>query len=117
MAISTITYADSLFFPALLRAIEGAQSSVEILTFVCRTNYVGETRVRQSVDALKAAAERGVQVLVILNYARFEVDVAAATQWTGNLWPIDTGMLFRMNANLNTGRILTSNEVGIALMP
>jgi len=34
-----------------------------------------------------------------------------ATQWQGNLWPIEAGMLFRMNAHLVSGQILTSNEV------
>ncbi|NCO36021.1 MAG: hypothetical protein AUJ92_14520 [Armatimonadetes bacterium CG2_30_59_28] len=31
--------------------------------------------------------------------------------------PLEAGMLFRMNAHLNSGQILTSNEVSIALMP
>ncbi|NCO33285.1 MAG: hypothetical protein GW893_05360 [Armatimonadetes bacterium] len=38
---------------------------------------MGETRAREVLEALKAAAARGVKVLVILNYSRFERDVCA----------------------------------------
>ncbi|MBI3921320.1 MAG: hypothetical protein HY318_07885, partial [Armatimonadetes bacterium] len=73
----TITYPDALFFPAALRAVETATSSVQAMSFLFKTSYVGETRSKQFREALKAAAARGVKVLVVLNYSRFESDVAA----------------------------------------
>ena len=82
MASKTITYADSLFFNALLAKIEGATSMVEIATFLFRTDYVSETRAQQIADALKAAAARGVQVTVVLSYSRFETDVCESNYAT-----------------------------------
>ena len=73
----TITYPDALFFPALMRAIESATSCIEVMTFIFKTSYVGETRAREVLQALKAAAARGVQVLVLLNYSRFESGVCS----------------------------------------
>jgi len=72
----TTTYPDSLFFPALKEAIDGAQSLIEIASFLFRTGYASETRAEQIAEALKAAAARGVRVIVILNCSRFEPDVA-----------------------------------------
>jgi len=56
----TITYPDALFFSALMREINGAQSSIQIMTFIFRSGYVGETRAKQILDALIAAQARGI---------------------------------------------------------
>ncbi|NCO32889.1 MAG: hypothetical protein AUJ92_10875 [Armatimonadetes bacterium CG2_30_59_28] len=73
----TITYPDALFFSALMREINGAQSSIQIMTFIFRSGYVGETRAKQILDALIAAQARGVDAYVCLDYSRFEADLRA----------------------------------------
>jgi hypothetical protein len=84
-ATKTVTYPDSLFFNALLGAINGATTCVEVATFLFKTGYVGETRAKEVSEALQAAAGRGVTVLVILNYSRFEPDVCETNYATGQV--------------------------------
>lgn len=40
----TITYADTLYFFALLNAIQNAREVIEIAVFLFRTDYEGETQ-------------------------------------------------------------------------
>lgn len=79
----TYLYADTLFFDALTRAINEATVAVEIATFVFKTSYTEHTRAHDIVEALKAAAGRGVPVYVVLNYSQFEPDVCVDNYRTG----------------------------------
>lgn len=51
------------FFPALERAIDGAQSEIRIETYIFRDDAAGRT----IADALKRATQRGVEVRVIVD--------------------------------------------------
>jgi len=82
-AAKTWTYADNLFYDALLTAINGANDIIEIATFLFRTGYEGDTRSDAILDALIAAKLRGVRVLVALDYSRFEPSVASENFETG----------------------------------
>lgn len=73
----TITYPDALYGPAILKAIEEAETYIEIMVYVFRTDYVGDVLPKRVRDALKAAAARGVKVLIIFNYSRFEPDLCS----------------------------------------
>ena len=55
----TISYPDALFLPALIQRIDNAQSSVQIMTFLFKTSYVGETGAKQVKEACKRAAVLG----------------------------------------------------------
>jgi phosphatidylserine/phosphatidylglycerophosphate/cardiolipin synthase-like enzyme len=75
MATSKLTtYSDTLFFLALLKAINGAQESIEVMTFVFKIQYSSSNRAQEIFDALVAAAARGVRVYVLLNYSQYEPD-------------------------------------------
>ena len=62
MATSKLTtYSDTLFFLALLKAINEAKESIELMTFVFKSNYGTPNRAQEILDALLAAAARGVR--------------------------------------------------------
>jgi len=76
MAASKSTiYVDTLFCPALIQKLNEATSTIEVIMFLVKTSYVGRTRVDDVIEALIAAAQRGMRVMVILNYAYYEPDV------------------------------------------
>lgn len=77
MPARTITNPDSLYFDALLAAINSADDYIYIAMFLMKSSYVGETRARQILEAL------GVQECVALDYPRFTPDVAEENYDTG----------------------------------
>jgi len=84
MATSKLTtYSDTLFFLALLKAINEAKESIELMTFVFKSNYGTPNRAQEILDALLAAAARGVRVYVVLNYSQYEPDVCITNYQTG----------------------------------
>lgn len=56
MPAHTITYPDSLYFNALLAAISSAHQYIYIAMYLLKSSYLGETRARQILEALKATA-------------------------------------------------------------
>jgi cardiolipin synthase len=69
-AITPLENGDAAY-PAMLAAIDGAQRSVALVTYI----FDNDTAGRSFVDALARAAKRGVQVLVLID------DVGARYSW------------------------------------
>ena len=87
--------------PAMLAAIEGAQRSVSLLSYIFEVNGVG----MKIIEALERAVRRGVEVRVMVD--------DAGTRYA---WPPVTGELTRRGVNVRRfmpnhfiGRLLTMN--------
>lgn len=125
-------YADALFFDALMRAIEGAQRTIDLTTFLFKTHYAARTRANEVADALIAAAGRGVVVRVALNQCHADPDVCQENYETGldlaaggcevRLGPpdlelhakvviLDSIKMFEGSHNLTRGGLTTNSEV------
>ncbi|NCO36893.1 MAG: hypothetical protein AUJ92_01920 [Armatimonadetes bacterium CG2_30_59_28] len=55
----TVTYPNSLFFDALMREIAAAESTIQVMSFIFRSDYVGTTRAKEVLQALTEAQARG----------------------------------------------------------
>ncbi len=58
-------YTGNEIFPAMLAAISAAQESVQLETYIYRDDKIG----RQFLEAMLAAAQRGVRVRVLVDAA------------------------------------------------
>lgn len=129
---TTILYADSLLFDPLLAAITSATTRIELTMYLFKTSYAEHTRANAIADALIAAAARGVEVIVVLNYARFARSVADENDGTGmllaaggcqvRLGPRDTelhakiivvdgAMVFTGSHNITRGALTSNREL------
>lgn len=68
-------------YPAMLAAIDAAQRSVSLCTYIFSNDRVG----KQFIDALIRAVRRGVQVRVIVD------DMGARYTWPAVTWPLHAG--------------------------
>ena len=76
MALKSTFYQDGLYYPAVVAAIDGAEEVIQVVMFLWRTDYAGDTASKEILKAIERARARGVRVLVVLNCSRFEADVA-----------------------------------------
>lgn len=80
--MALLLYEDSLYFEPLMQEIAGATHSIHIVMYLFKTSYSERTRAHEVMDALIAAAARGVIVQVVLNFCRLGPEVRYANWQT-----------------------------------